>query len=222
MSDRPTTHITPCELCVAWGVFCKFEFNSRVDLVANHVTRDPTAVRKQSQTRKITEIREGTSSDSKSSRWVGECLAVRFLDLERCSGSCPFSLGFATPGASSDSKSSRCPGGLVKVWRSDFWIWRGAPEVVRLVLVLLLQEPAPTLRVPGGLVKVRRSDFKRNVCVLITEPRSVRDLVAVGSCGTCYSMLLCSMPCSRFVTDPGDPPFDHLQGTGGPKGQSRT
>ena len=110
MSDRPTTHITPCELCVAWGVFCKFEFNSRVDLVANHVTRDPTAVRKQSQTRKITEIREGTSSDSKSSRWVGECLAVRFLDLERCSGSCPFSLGFATPGASSDSKSSRWVG----------------------------------------------------------------------------------------------------------------
>ena len=116
----------------------------------------------------------------------------------------------------------RAPGGLGNVRRSDFWIWRGAPEVVRLVLVLLLQEPAPTLRVPGGLVKVRRSDFKRNVCVLITEPRSVRDLVAVGSCGTCYSMLLCSMPCSRFVTDPGDPPFDHLQGTGGPKGQSRT
>ena len=61
---------------------------------------------------------------------------VRFLDPGGCSGSGPFRLGSDAPGGGSGSESSGWLSG--RLGGSDSWIWAGALDVARFVLILML------------------------------------------------------------------------------------
>ncbi len=73
----------------------------------------------------------------------GRSGGVRFLDLGGCSGSDPFRIDPDAPGGGSGFESSGwLSGGL---GGSDSWIWVGALEAVRFVLILMFLEAVSAL-----------------------------------------------------------------------------